>query len=145
MEQNIDYKQKFEEQVEGTSRLVAECNAWREKYRGLAKDEQALWERYNNVVDESAAMSAELTALRSECAAAMKKLEDAELSCKENEKQLRNAKADIEILEKSNGYMEAELIRINAIRNKLEDKCDELSEDNKRMHNQSLWERIFNR
>ena len=33
-----EYKRKFEEQLEGTSVLVKDCDAWREKYRSLDEE-----------------------------------------------------------------------------------------------------------
>ena len=43
-----ELKAKLEEQIEGTSRLVKDCDAWREKYRALKEkyDQQLKADEY---------------------------------------------------------------------------------------------------
>ena len=38
LSQYRELEAKLEEQIEGTSRIVAECDGWREKYRKLVKE-----------------------------------------------------------------------------------------------------------
>lgn len=46
------YKKKFEEQLDGSSRLVKDCDLWREKYQELVKKYDSLQEK-NNLLEKS--------------------------------------------------------------------------------------------
>jgi len=57
---------RLESQVEGTSRLVAELNAWREKYRAVSDGDKLLRER-NALARSNTLMKEELDRLRERC------------------------------------------------------------------------------
>ena len=63
----------------------------------------------------------------------------------ELQEKLKEQESPIHTLEASNKYMEEEMKRVKASRDEMSKKCSEALADNKRMHNQSLWERIFER
>ena len=63
--ENAELRKKLESQIDGTSRLVADCDGWRDKYRKLLDEKKGLEKMHDDVVEESAKMSEELRELRS--------------------------------------------------------------------------------
>ena len=61
--------------------------------------------------------------------------------CNENAK----LRGKIRTIESSNYHLETEIERVKKTRDELANKNTELMTDNKMLHNQSLWQRIFNR
>lgn len=57
---------RLESQIEGTSRLVAELNAWRERYRAVSDGDRLLIER-NALEKSNALMEAEIERLGERC------------------------------------------------------------------------------
>ena len=64
--ENAELKRRLESQIEGTSRLGADCDGWRDKYWALMKEKEGLWQRHSDLMDEAERMSGEITALRGE-------------------------------------------------------------------------------
>ena len=56
---------KYEEQIEGTSRLVSDCDAWRENYRALEKELEGVRQSYYAAGTQCAKLKEELEALKS--------------------------------------------------------------------------------
>lgn len=63
----------------------------------------------------------------------------------ELQEKVTEQQATISTLNASNCHMEFELKRVKGDRDELSKKCSKALADNKRLHQQSLWERIFNR
>ena len=51
IEHLFSYKRMYEEQMDGTSVIVADCDAWREKYRKLKKESDTL-QKSNSLMEE---------------------------------------------------------------------------------------------
>ena len=132
-------KEKEELELRHQNVRIALDNAQHELDRSIpATSLNDLQQRYDDVVEESANMSKEMTELRGKYNDQLKA--DEHLSEQINELRSRNS-----TLEASNKHMEDELNRVRAQRDELSAKCSEALADNKRMHDQSLWQRIFNR
>lgn len=70
---------------------------------------------------------------------------DLKKKCNELQRTTESQYAIISGLETVNGNINTELKSVEKSRDELSNKLTEALADNKRMHNQSLWERIFNR
>lgn len=60
-----ELQKKYEEQIEGTSHLVADCDAWRENFRDLEKELEKTRETNIAVGKQCSRLNDELNALRS--------------------------------------------------------------------------------
>lgn len=155
-----ELERKLAEQIEGTSKLVADCDHWRELYRGLLKDQKkmrkeldahevvsvseynALVKKYDDVVEESVSMSAELTQLRSDNAELV-----AKLSAQSND-----SNAEISTLSGRINDLEHELtqkeVAIRMSEGRLEQMTRLVSDcknEVEALRNRGFWARVFNR
>ncbi len=60
-----ELNRKYEEQIEGTSKLVSDCDTWRENYRDLEKELSDVREAYASTGIQCAKLKEELEALKS--------------------------------------------------------------------------------
>lgn len=127
----------YDEQIEGTSVLVKDCDAWRDKYHALLKEREALKEKYEDLQEESAAMSVEQTNLRG-------KLARAEKACEEKAAELKEASSDVRILQDSNALMEEELKRVKQANKSLNELNDYRLTEIQILRDRGFWSRMFN-
>ena len=168
-----ELRKKLDEQIDGTSALVKDCDLWREKYQELfnrfnnisdklkreeaakeelqesAKQEEneknALEERYDDLVAESATMSKEMSDIRSRLANEEKKAKDAEVSRK-GEYELRlKYQQERDTLKKSNDLMDAELNKVKENNEDLEKANKKLNKRIEELLSRTLWQRILNK
>lgn len=119
-----ELKAKLEEQIEGTSRLVKDCDAWREKYR-------ALKEKYDQQLKADEHLSGQLDELKNNVKAAKAASYE--------------SVGHVRTLEQSNKIMEAEL---NKVRKELElerSVSDTLAAESERLKNRGFLARLFNK
>lgn len=144
-----ELERKLAEQIEGTSKLVADCDHWRELYRGLLKDQKkmrkeldahevvsvseynALVKKYDDVVEESVSMSAELTQLRSDNADLVAKLSAQSGRINDLEHELTQKEVAIRM---SEGRLEQMNRLVSDCKNEVE-----------ALRNRGFWSRVFNR
>ncbi len=124
-------KSALDEQIEGTSHLVAECNAWRGKYRVLTKKYNEQLEGTSRLVKDCDAWREKYNELAGKCAAieeSKAKLEDS-----------------VSALEKSNRLMEEELNRAKQQRDDLSEKCSKRELELGLLKARGFWARVFNK
>ncbi len=120
----------LDEQIEGTSRLVAECNAWREKYRVLFK-------KYNEQLEGT-------SRLVKDCDAWREKYNELVGKCAAIEESKANLQDSVSALEKSNKLMEDELSRVKQQRDQLASTCAAREMDIRNLRSRGFLKRVFN-
>lgn len=167
-----ELRKKLDEQIDGTSALVKDCDLWREKYQELFKrfnnisdklkreeaakaelqesakqeenEKNALEERYDDLVAENATMSKEMSDIRSRLANLEKMVKDAEKARKDEYELRLQYQNERDTLNKSNAFMDAELNRVKETCEDLEKTNTKLTKDIMRLKSRTLWQRIFN-
>lgn len=112
-----DCEKKLESQIDGTSMLVKDCDAWREKYRELLK-------MYKEQIDGTSRLVGDCDAWRDK---------------------YHTLIAENKTLEASNKHMEAELERVRDANQSLNDLNDERLAQIHELRSRGFWARIFNR
>ena len=115
-----DLEAKLADQIDGTSRLVKDCDLWREKYQKLFAEHKAMldgqpmseYERitYEKLKDDNATLRGKVTQLES-----------------------------------SNNFMDAELRKVRAELDLEHATADHLAAEVGRLKSRGFWARVFNK
>ena len=112
-----DLEAKLADQIEGTSRLVKDCDLWREKYQKLFAEHNLLLKAADNGDSVTEMLSDELATLRGK----------------------------VTQLESSNNFMDAELRKVCAELDLEHATADHLAAEVGRLKSRGFWARVFNK
>ena len=112
-----DLEAKLADQIEGTSRLVKDCDLWREKYQKLFAEHNLLLKAADNGDSVTEMLSDELATLRGK----------------------------VTQLESSNNFMDAELRKVRAELDLEHATADHLAAEVGRLKSRGFWARVFNK
>ena len=122
---------KLADQIEGTSRLVKDCDIWREKYQRLFEEHQELRDKYDHLLKTNEYLASQLEELK-------KTVKEAKAASAETV-------GHVHALESSNGFMDAEMKKLRAELELEHATADHLAAEVGRLKSRGFWARLFNK
>lgn len=117
-------QQALDEQMDGTSAVVRDCDAWRDEYRSLLKEKEAV---------DAKLSESEASRVRD-----LKMLEQVRSECEKTKDKMKT-------LEQSNSLLEKELLRMKSAIDSKEAVLKEQKGRLERLESRGLFARILNR